>query len=364
MTVMPTIVVEEDRVLRLVQVILDPQAPRERCDGFADYMAHDVPDFAGWCRSVREQAPSLYPARVRLISTQEQLRAELPAADVLIVESLEVGRAELALAPRLRLVQQFGHQQSHVDSMACAARNIPVRNLRRRTNLSVAEHTMALMLALAKRMPLITGLVTRKRLAAAGRPFRSFDRSQTANANFGRIEGLGMLRGAELGLLGFGEIGCEVAAMAQAFGMRVSYHRRHRLTVQDEQARGVTYCSFEELFARADFLSVHVPLADETRDLVDAGALSHMKPGAFLINTSRAEIIERGALLAAVTTGTLGGAALDVLYDEPLKDDDPLLASDRVLMTPHLAGGTRLNGLTDMAEMLADIGRAVASAAQ
>ena len=356
---MPTVVVEEDRVLRLVQILLDPQAPRSRVEGFADYMAHDVADFEQWCGSVRAQAPQLYPSRVRLISTQQELLAELPAADIVIVESLDLGRAELDLAPNLLFVQQFGQQQDNIDAAACAERNIPFKTVRRLTNISVAEHTMTLMLALAKRLPLISGLVTRERLAAARRPFRSFDRTQTANANFGRIEGLRTLRGMRLGLLGFGEIGSEVAAMARAFGMQIYYHKRHRLPAREEQERGVTYCSFDELFARSDFLSVHLPLAEGTRNVVNGRALECMRPGAFLINTSRAEIIDRDALLSAVTTGKLGGVALDVLYEEPLRDDDPLLENDKVLMTPHLAGGTRLNGLTDMAEMIADIGRAV-----
>jgi phosphoglycerate dehydrogenase-like enzyme len=297
----------------------------------------------------------LYPAQVQLVSSQEELLAHLPHADIAIVESLEIGEAELAIAPKLALVQKFGTVGDNVDAAACERRGIPARTLRRRTNIAMGEHTMTLLLALAKRLPLIDGLVTSERLAAAGMPFRPYDSRHTAKANFGRIPKLRTLHGATLGLLGFGEIAREVALRARAFGMNVIYHKRQRLDKAQEARFGATYCDFDTLFASADYLSIHIPLSEQTKNLVGSAALKRMKPGAYLLNTSRAEIVEHAALVAALRSGGLGAAALDVLYQEPAREDEPLLRLNNVILTPHLGGGSRRNGLEDAREMLAGL---------
>lgn len=352
---MPTLVVEDDRVLRQLEVLLDPRAAPERVAAYASYVAHDLPDYAVWREGLRARLPGLFPAEVRLVASQEDLQRQLPDADVVVVESLQIGIHELALAPKLALVQNFGMVTENIDTQACAARAISVRTLRRRTNIALAEHTLMFMLCLAKRFALINGLVTTERLRATGIPQSPYDKRHTASANFGRIPGLQSLHGRTLGLLGFGEIGREVAPLARAFGMEVLYNKRTRLPVDMEAAQGVRYCSFDELFERADVLSVHVPLAEPTRHLVNAGALARMRPGSFLINTSRAEIVELQALLGALKSGRLAGAAFDVLYQEPTTDDDPLLRLPNVLLTPHVAGASRWNGLADAEQLLQGI---------
>lgn len=351
----PVVVVEDDRVLRQLQVILDPRASEERTAAYASYVAHDLADWYGWRDALRATIPALFPADVRLVSTQEEFEAQLPEADVAVVEGLAVGASQLALAPRLRLVQNFGVVTENIDTVACAARGIPVRTLRRRTNIALAEHTLMFMLNLAKRFALVNRLVTPERLQRAGIPQRPYDKRHTASANFGRIPGLQVLHGRTLGLLGFGEIGREVAPLARAFGMQVLYHKRSPLEAESEQALGVACRSFDELFAQSDFLSVHVPLGPQTRGLVDAAALQRLRPGSFLVNTARAEIVDRDALLAALRSGHLAGAAFDVLYQEPDTEDDPLLRIDNVLLTPHTAGASRLNGLADAEDMLRGI---------
>lgn len=352
---MRKLVVEEDRVLRLIQVILDPAAPLERLRAYADYNSTDVPDFDAWLAALRAMLPGLHPAQVQLVGSQEELRQHLPSSDVAIVESLRIGEAELAIAPKLAVVQSFGMVTENVDAAACRSRGIADMKLRRRTNIAMGEHTMLLILALAKRLALINGLVTVDRLAAAGHPYRPYDSRHTAKANFGRIPNLHTLHGATLGLLGFGEIGREVAMRASAFGMQVLYHKRHRLDPAQEDHFGVTYCPFDALFAQSDYVSVHVPLSGDTRDLVDYAALSRMKPGACLVNTSRAEIVNHEALVALLESGHLGGAGLDVLYQEPAVEDEPLLRFGNVILTPHLGGASRLNGLDDAGEMLLNI---------
>lgn len=352
---MPVLVVEDDVVLRLVQVVLDPTCPAERCAAFADYMRHDLPDFTGWIGDLRCQLGPLYPATVRMVADQASLHEALPQADAVVVESLTLGPTELDMAPKLRLAQRFGTNLANIDTVACRARGIAVRALRRRTNIAVAEHAFALIAALAKKLNRIDKLVTPERLVAAGHPPASFDRRHTARANWGRISGLMTLHGATLGLFGFGEIGREMARIARGFGMRVLYTQRTRLDAEAEATAEISFATAEELVAASDVISLHVPLNETTRGLIDAATFSRMKLGALLINTARAPIVDRDALVDALRSGRLGGTGFDVLYAEPTAEDDPLLAFDNVILTPHLAGGSRLNGLADMAEMLGGI---------
>ena len=143
----------------------------------------------------------------------------------------------------------------------------------------------------------------------------------------------GELAGRTLGLVGLGHIGRAVAARAQAFGLRLlgwSY--------RPIQVPGVTPVSLPQLFTESDIVSLHVPLTDDTRQLIDAAALAQMKPGALLINTARGGLIDEAALVRALQRGTLSGACLDVFAEEPLPADSPLRQLDNVILTPHTAG--------------------------
>ncbi|MES2188393.1 MAG: NAD(P)-dependent oxidoreductase [Pseudomonadota bacterium] len=349
---MPTFVVEDDRVLRQAQIVLDPATSAERIAAYTDFNAHDLADYPGWLAGLRARLPGTWPATVRLVNDDAEWAAALPDAEVAIVESQEIGPAQLALAPRLRVVVNFGLVADNVDAEACRARGIAVLTLRRRTNIAMGEHTLLLVLALARRLPLIEGMVTKERMAAAGFAHRPYDTRHTAGANFARIPDLRTLHGRTLGLLGFGEIGREVAAMARTFGLQVLYHKRTRLSPALEQEFKVRYCGFDELFERSEFLSVHVPYSPQTKSLVDAAALGRMQPGAYLVNTSRADVVDHDALVDALRSGRLAGAGLDVHYGEPAPAGDPLLAFGNVVLTPHMGGGSRLNILQDVEEML------------
>ncbi|MBI1966092.1 MAG: D-glycerate dehydrogenase [Betaproteobacteria bacterium] len=358
---MAVIVVEDDRVLRLLQVLLDPAAPQERGAAYADYVAHDLADFEAWRASARSRLARLFPASVRMVATEEELRAQLHEADALVVESLGVSERELAAAGRLVLVHKFGMIADNVDLAACARRRVTVRTLRRRTNIAVAEHTLALMLALAKQIHRLNGKVSVERLQEAGYAYRKYDTRHTGANNYGRVGGLRLLRGMALGLLGMGEIGREVAGLARVFGMNVLYHQRRRLPREDETKFGIDYRAFADLFADSDVVSIHVPLAPDTRRLVDRAALQRMKPGAWLINNSRAEVIERAALIEALESGKLGAAGLDVHYQEPCAAADPLMKFENVILTPHYAGGPRSTLLDDIEEVALGVQQALAA---
>src|SRR5262245_48400611 len=156
---MPTLLIEEDHFLKIVPVILDPDIPDAHRHAVADFFAHDVPDFLGWCAALRDRMPGLYPTKVVWAADPADFLARLPEADGAIVESLVVDRAALAAAPRLKIVQKFGTIGTNIDQEACAERGVTVAFLHRHVNVAVAEQCVALMLALAKRISPLDGLV-------------------------------------------------------------------------------------------------------------------------------------------------------------------------------------------------------------
>jgi phosphoglycerate dehydrogenase-like enzyme len=356
---MSVIALEDDKVLRFLQVLVDPSTSAERMAVFKDYVAHDI-DQDAWIADVKARLPGVFPSDVRLIQSKDDLRAALPDAEALVVESMAIGEAELALAPRLKFIHKFGIRADNIDLAACARRGIAVKTQRRRTNIAVAEHTLALMLALAKQLHRAGGRVTEQQLRERGYIYRKYDTRHTGANNYGRVGGLRVLHGLTLGLLGMGEIAREVAPLARAFGLNLQYHRRNRLPAAEETALGVRHCSWNDLFETSDIVSVHVPLAPETRGLVGADALQRIKPGAWLINTSRADIVDHDALVAALASGRLAAAACDVHYQEPVSDDEPLLKFDNLLLTPHFAGGPRQTLLIDIEEIASNIQQALA----
>src|SRR5262249_26208731 len=139
------LVVEDDRFLRVVAIVLDPNTSPERTAAYADFFAHDEPDFDGYCQQVRARAGKLFPREVRLVETQNEMRAALPGSPALVVESLRVGKEELAAGSELRVVQKFGLSPRNIDTAACAAQGIKVLTIRRRANIACAELAIALM---------------------------------------------------------------------------------------------------------------------------------------------------------------------------------------------------------------------------
>lgn len=356
----PVIVVEDDVWARLIGVVLDPNTGAERCAAFADFMSPDLPDFAGWCGKVQKSAGPLYPSAVRLVGSQDELQRNLDAADAIVIESLKIGTAELALAPRLKAVHKYGMLLRNIDVAACAARGVKVLGVRRRANVACAEHAFALMLALARQLGSLDGLISIEQLTAKKRRYTPFDRRHTPGANWGRFSGLRTLYGATLGIIGLGEIGREIASRASAFGMTVLYFQRSRLGEQDETMLKASYRTLQQLLAESDWVIPQLPLDESTRSLISRERLAQIKPGACIVNVSRAEIVDRAALIEALRAGHLGGFALDAQYEEPGRPDDELLACDNVILTPHMAGSPRFNGLADIAEVIEGLARALA----
>jgi D-3-phosphoglycerate dehydrogenase len=180
----------------------------------------------------------------------------------------------------------------------------------------VSDHAMALLLALARKVPFSNKLV------------------QSGRWEVPPIVPLRRLDGQVLGLVGFGNIPRALAPKAKAFGLKVLTYDPY-VTADALVAAGVEGVSFDDLLARSDFISVHAPLQPATRGLMNAKAFAKMKKGVLLINTARGPLIDESALIAALDSGKIGGAALDVLTTEPPPKDSPLLGRDNVILTPH-----------------------------
>jgi len=221
----------------------------------------------------------------------------------------------LAALPRCELVMRWGAGYDQIDVAAATRLGIAVANAPGYCTENVAEHAMALLLSMAR------GIVAGHEDMRAGRwrnPAIAHQR----------------LAGHTLGIVGLGRIGRRVAELGQAFGCRVIAHDPlPGLTVP----AGVTLAGLPELMAAADYVTVHAPLSPQTRHLIDAGVLAAARPGLLLVNTSRGPLVDEAALLAAIESGAVAGAALDVFEQEPLPADSPLRNCPQIVLTPHEA---------------------------
>lgn len=231
-----------------------------------------------------------------------------------------------AAGPQLRVVSDLAVGYDNVDVPACTRRRIAVGNTPGVLTETTADLAFALLMAGARR------IAEGDRLVRAG-----------GWRTWGPLAFLGTdVHGSTLGVVGLGRIGQAVARRAAGFGMPVLYAGRHRVALEVEAAAGgASFVPLDELLARSDFVSVHVPLGAETRHLIGAAELRLMKPTAILINTSRGPVVDQTALYEALRDGVIGGAALDVTDPEPMPGDDPLLTLENCLVVPHIASASR-----------------------
>ena len=252
--------------------------------------------------------------------TKETLDAELPTADALIVRSAtRVTSAVLERSPKLRVVGRAGVGVDNVDLDAATRRGVLVMNTPGGNAPSVAEHTLALMLSLARKIPALNAAMH------AGR----WEKSKGQGTE---------LRGKTLGLIGLGRVGAEVARRARSLEMRVLACDPF-LTENAAREAGVVLVQLDQLLAESDFLSLHTALVPETERIINAANLAKTKRGAYLVNTARGELVDETALAEALRSGQLGGAGLDVFAVEPPKDS-PLIGLANLVATPHVAGST------------------------
>jgi phosphoglycerate dehydrogenase-like enzyme len=254
----------------------------------------------------------------------EQLATAFAKADVVLGTWTfkRIGKDLVARAGSLNLIQQPSIGYDNIDLKACSERGILVANSPTGNVATVAEHTIAMALALVRK------LVRANAGVRAGR----WDRLTLEPSEIG---------GKTWGVVGFGEIGRAVALRLRPFGLaKVLYAAPHQAAKEVEEQYGVEYSPLPMLLKASDIVSLHVPLTDSTRNLIDAGVLSSMKSGAYLINLSRGGVVEEAALADALLKHVIAGAATDVFVEEPMSAADPLLKvpEDKILFTPHIAG--------------------------
>jgi D-3-phosphoglycerate dehydrogenase / 2-oxoglutarate reductase len=273
--------------------------------------------------------PSLDPARKALARLDPEYRmANSPSADDILAvardaDAILVTYAKLSgdllrQLTKCKAIGRFGLGVDNIDLPAAKECGIAVNYVPDYCLREVSDHAMALLLALARKVTLANKLV------------------QSGRWEVPPLVPLRRLEGQVLGLVGFGNIPRALAPKAKAFGLKVLAHDPY-VAKQALDAAGVEGVSLDELLARSDFVSVHAPLLPATRGLMNAAAFAKVKKGAYLINTARGPLIDEPALIAALDSGQLGGAALDVVTTEPLAKDSPLIGRDNVILTPHTA---------------------------
>jgi D-3-phosphoglycerate dehydrogenase len=274
---------------------------------------------------------------LRLNLTPDTLKEILPAYDALVVRSqTKVTEDVLEAGTRLRVVGRAGTGVDNIDLAAATRRGILVVNAPASNSIAVAELTIGLLIALARQIPQAHASLV------AGR----WDRSKYMGTE---------VRGKTLGLLGLGRIGAEVARRARALEMRILAYDPY-ISLERAEQLGVQPVALDELLRDSDVISLHVPMLDSTRNMLNAERLQEMKRGAWIINCARGGIIDENALLAALESGQIGGAALDVWAKEPPTNVE-LVAHPRVIGLPHLAASTEeAQALTaaDVAEGVVD----------
>jgi D-3-phosphoglycerate dehydrogenase len=273
--------------------------------------------------------PSLDPAKTALARVDPELRmAKSPSAedilavardaDAILVTYAKLPGELLRQLTRCKAIGRFGLGVDNIDIPAAAALGITVTYVPDYCMQEVSDHAMALLLSLARKVPLSNKLV------------------QSGRWEVPPIVPIHRLSGQVLGLVGFGNIPRALAPKAKAFGLRVVTHDPYASADVLAKA-GVEGVGFDALLGMSDFVSIHAPLMPATRGLFNAEVFAKMKTGAFLVNTARGPLVDEDALIAALDSGHLGGAALDVVTAEPLAKDSKLLGRDNVILTPHTA---------------------------
>jgi D-3-phosphoglycerate dehydrogenase len=257
----------------------------------------------------------------------EKARA-LHEADVAFVMAAPMPASLIDAAPRLRFIQKLGAGIDRIDLDRCAARGIGLARLQAGNSIPVAEHTLLLMLAACRRLPILD------RQTRAGGWDKEAARGVSRQIN-----------GKTVGIVGFGAIGQAVAKLLSGFDANILYYDPQRASPALERELRVTYAPLDELTSQSDLVSLHLPLMKETAKLFDAARIARMKPGSILVNCARGGLVDEAALHDALVSGHVFSAGIDAFEQEP-PIGNPLLLLDQTVVTPHTAGGTTISGLS------------------
>ena len=268
------------------------------------------------------------PKRFDFISldklNKDELLEKASLADYFLASGrLSIDKEIIEAARKLKMIQRTGVGTDTLDLDTLKSKNIPVYVNTGVNSFSVAEHTILLMLSVLRRLHIVdTGL----------------------KAGIWQKNDIGIenrsLNNKTIGLIGLGNIGKHVAKILEPFGGEISYFDLNRLNKKEEQKLNIKYFEFENILKQADILSLHCPLTNKTKGLIGKKELSIMKSGSYIINTARGALINEEALVAAMQSGHIRGAGLDVFCEEPLEKGNPLLSLNNIVLTPHIGGLT------------------------
>jgi phosphoglycerate dehydrogenase-like enzyme len=275
-------------------------------------------------------------------------------ADAIMTQRVPLDADLIVSSGRLKIIQKYGGREDGIDLDAAERAGVRVAVMPLRGCIAVAELAMTLLLALSKQ------LVTAHEKTASG-AYRDLGltpkaTSQTVIAfQWMQLPELFEVDGATLGIIGFGEIGTEIAKRARAFGMQVLYNKNTRLPTDIEQHLEVTFTDVDDLLARSKFVVLSAPHTARTERMIGERELGLMSSDAYLINVSRGGLVDEVALAAALRNRQISGAGLDVFVEEPVPADNPLLSCENVILTPHIGGGTGGAKQKQMSDVLNNI---------
>jgi D-3-phosphoglycerate dehydrogenase len=266
---------------------------------------------------------------VHVCSSYGETIEAVKGADIIINAGVPMPREVIQEIDRAQAIVSFGHGFDRIDDSAATDQGVMVVNTAGFCTEEVSNHAIMLLLACAKKLAMLDSLV------------RAGEWGSTIKDDV--LLPMGPIDGQTLGLVGLGNIACATARKAQAFGLELIAYDPFIPPWTAKEFKVELVSTLEELAGRSDFVSVHVPLNDHTRGLIDAEVFAAMKPTAYLINTCRGPTVDEKALIEALESGQIAGAGLDVFEVEPTPADNPLLKMDNVVLTPHSAGTSTLS---------------------
>ena len=297
-----------------------------------------------------ELGNELVPDGFRVVNLDGQ------GADALVTKAAAVDASVLASAPGARFVQKYGGREDGIDLGAAGAAGVTVATMPLRGCIAVAELATTLILALSKQL-----VVAHRATVEGGYRELGLTPEPTSQRKFAfqwmKLPELLEVHGHTLGIVGYGEIGTEVSVRARALGMNVLYTKRTRLPEAIERRLGVAYRELDDLLGEVDFVLLSLPHTPESDKIIGARELALMRPESYLVNIARGPLVDEPALVDALASGRLRGAGLDVFVEEPVPYDNPLLALDNVIVTPHIGGGTGGARVNQMSDVLANVVR-------
>ena len=277
------------------------------------------------------------PVELKAVDTPEAYDA-MTDAEIMILRIFKAPKAVIQRNPNLKMIMRWGAGFDSVDIEAAGQRGILVTNTPGANADAVSELAVLLMLAVGRKILCHTTCL-RKGV---------WSKNDFINSSFTLVN-------KTVGILGAGNIGRKVAQRVQAFGAKTVYYDPFRLSEEREKAFHLKYMPLEELLPVADIITLHLPLTDDTKHLIDEAAIQKMKTGAIVINTARGGLVDDCALFQAIENGKLLGAGLDGVEREPLQPDDELFTNDNIVVTPHVGGGTADIGEAIMPMLVEDI---------